>query len=368
MSSGKWQPFPQKTFSNMPVMMTSSNGNIFHVTGHLWGEFTGCRWIPPHKGQWRGALTFSLICVWINGWVNNREAGDLRRYRTHHDVIVMWGQEMRCLLWVKVLSLSPTCHCYVTCNRCYDVISCFNCMYIYIYIYILDGEILCFTTLQLFSSGIILCMGSANERRRYSVTSPLIGWAHTQNDLCFMSQCVTDQSFLFSIWVTSQNCDCHVTWFCYQLIAKPGNKTATVSWPDPYIVQFHYNTVQYNTLLHTAHWWLNTLRLSQNGCHFPDNIFKCIFSNENVKVLIKISLKFVPKGPINNIPALVQIMAWRWPGDKPLSESMMVSLLTHICITQPQWVKSDRSSSWVKDIYCDYLEKSNMAPWTLTMF
>ena len=43
----------------------------------------------PHNGQWRGALMFSLICVWINDWVNNREAGDLRRYRAHYDVIVM---------------------------------------------------------------------------------------------------------------------------------------------------------------------------------------------------------------------------------------------------------------------------------------
>ena len=43
----------------------------------------------PHKGQWRGALVFSLICVWINGWVNNRETGDLRRYRAHYDVTVM---------------------------------------------------------------------------------------------------------------------------------------------------------------------------------------------------------------------------------------------------------------------------------------
>ena len=50
------------------------------------------------------------------------------------------------------------------------------------------------------------------------------------------------------------------------------------------------------------------------------------------------SLKFVPKGPINKIPALVQIMAWRRPGDKPLSEPMMVRLLTHICVTRPQWV------------------------------
>ena len=44
----------------------------------------------PHKGQWSGALMFSEICAWINGWVNNREAGDLRRHRAHHDVIVMF--------------------------------------------------------------------------------------------------------------------------------------------------------------------------------------------------------------------------------------------------------------------------------------
>ena len=85
---------------------------------------------------------------------------------------------------------------------------------------------------------------------------------------------------------------------------------------------------------------LNTLRPRQNGRHFADDIFKCIFLNENVWILIKISLKFVPKGPINNIPALVQIMAWRRPGDKPLSEPLMVSLLTHICVTRPQWVNT----------------------------
>ena len=46
-------------------------------------------WKSPHKGQWRGALMFSLIYVWINGWVNNRKPGDLRRYRAQHDVTVM---------------------------------------------------------------------------------------------------------------------------------------------------------------------------------------------------------------------------------------------------------------------------------------
>ena len=63
---------------------------------------------------------------------------------------------------------------------------------------------------------------------------------------------------------------------------------------------------------------VNTLRPRQNGRHLPDNIFKCIFLNENILNLIKISLKFVPKGPINNIPALVQIMARLRPGDKPI--------------------------------------------------
>ena len=83
---------------------------------------------------------------------------------------------------------------------------------------------------------------------------------------------------------------------------------------------------------------LNTLRLRQNGQHFPDNIFKCIFLNENVLILLKISLMFVPKARINNIPAFVQITACWLLGTKPLSEPMIVSLLTNIYVTRPQWV------------------------------
>ena len=115
----------------------------------------------PHKGQWRGALVVSLICAWMTGWVNNREAGDLRRHLANYDVTVM-----------------------------------------------------------------------------------------------------------------------------------------------------------------------------------ADDIFKYIFLNGNVLFPIKIALNIVSKGPINNIPALVQIMAWRRSGDKPLPEPMVVSLLTHIlthiCVTRPQ--------------------------------
>ena len=74
---------------------------ILFAIGRIWNPWwrhqietfsallTICAENYPHKGQWRGALMFSLICVWKNGWVNNREAGDLRRYRAHYDVTVI---------------------------------------------------------------------------------------------------------------------------------------------------------------------------------------------------------------------------------------------------------------------------------------
>ena len=74
-----------------------------------------------------------------------------------------------------------------------------------------------------------------------------------------------------------------------------------------------------------------TKRMTFRRRYFPMHFLQWKFL-----ILIKISLKFILKGPINNIPVLVQIMAWRWPGNKPLSEPMMVRLPTHICITQPQ--------------------------------
>ena len=77
-------------------------------------------------------------------------------------------------------------------------------------------------------------------------------------------------------------------------------------------------------------------------------IFQKTFSNgfllnQNVWISINISLKFVPRGPISNIPTLVRVMAWRLPGDKTLSEPIMVRLPTHICVTRPQWVKSNEN-------------------------
>ena len=90
---------------------------------------------------------------------------------------------------------------------------------------------------------------------------------------------------------------------------------------------------------------VNTLRLKKNGHHFTDGMYKCMFLNVNVRISINISLNFVPYDPIDYKSALVQIMAWREASNKPLSEPMMTYLLTHICITQPKWVNSWKTTN-----------------------
>ena len=114
---------------------------------------------------------------------------------------------------------------------------------------------------------------------------------------------------------------------------------STKEWWLPSGKKHHVNIILLSRAL-TGRLHINTLSPRQNDRHFPDYIFTCIFLNGNVWISIKIPVKFVPKGPINNIPALFPIMAWRRPGDKPLSETMMVTLLTHIWVIRPQWVKS----------------------------
>ena len=114
-----------------------------------------------------------------------------------------------------------------------------------------------------------------------------------------------------------------------------------------------YVSLHNTHMVHTYHIEANT-----NGHHFADDIFKCIFLNENVWNQIKISLKFVPKGPINNVPAMVQIMAWRRPGDKPLSEPKVVSLPTHICVVsmKPIFAFTDGKEGCDRPISIDNVE------------
>ena len=96
---GRWRDYATLNCPHQN-MITSSNGNIFRVTSPLCGEFTGQRWIPLPRGQWRGALMFSSICTWTHGWGNNRDAGDLRRHWAQCDVTVT--VTLRVQLW--------TCH------------------------------------------------------------------------------------------------------------------------------------------------------------------------------------------------------------------------------------------------------------------
>ena len=86
-----------------------------------------------------------------------------------------------------------------------------------------------------------------------------------------------------------------------------------------------------NSYMLSSHSNINTLR--------PRQCFQMNFLDWKYMNFDKNSIEVVPRDPISNIPALAQIMAWRRPGDKPLSEPMTVSLLTHICVTRPQWVK-----------------------------
>ena len=84
---------------------------------------------------------------------------------------------------------------------------------------------------------------------------------------------------------------------------------------------------------------INTFSPGRNCCHFADGNSKCILWNKNVRFLFSISLHVVPKVGISNIPALVHIMAWHPPANKPLSKAMVVSLLAHVCVTYTQWIK-----------------------------
>ena len=128
-----WRPCSRTTQSSascalhrsINTMMTSLNGSIFRVTGHLCGNSP----VPgefPAQRQWRGALMFSLICVWINDWVNNREAGDLRRYRAHYDVIAMTWTYAN--VYPRILPHTSSCRTtfrlLLTLERLFDWLEC----------------------------------------------------------------------------------------------------------------------------------------------------------------------------------------------------------------------------------------------------
>ena len=125
-------------------------------------------------------------------------------------------------------------------------------------------------------------------------------------------------------------------------IAIPGKTVFLIETaPRPQRNSQHSGWLKSQAIFMTRSFFFNTLRLRQNGPHFS----KCIFLNENVWIVIKISMKFVLQSPINNIPALVQMMAWHRPGNKPLSESMMISSMTQTSYTKTLPVKTNNIKS-----------------------
>ena len=102
------------------------------------------------------------------------------------------------------------------------------------------------------------------------------------------------------------------------------------------------------------HNWFTYINRSKYR-HFANDIFQWIFLNANVWISIVISLKFVPNGQFCNIPSLVQLIVWRRSDDKPLSEPMIVNLLTHICVTRPKWaIKKYTSNVSIVKFYISY--------------
>ena len=140
-TSGQWATFYWLTWSTYDDVIKRK------LFPRYWPFVRGIHRSPvnsPRKGQWRGALMFSLICAWINDWVNNGEAGDLRRYCAHCDVIEMTEDKLfACWLpWYSVFSSTLTA-VYMSSKK----------------------------------SGFCVCA----QPMRDGVTPSLIGWVHTQN-------------------------------------------------------------------------------------------------------------------------------------------------------------------------------------------
>ena len=117
-----WWPFSLNTKPFWRNMITSSNGNVYHVTGPFCGEHTGHWWIPLTKAS-DAELWCFFICAWTNGWVNNRGAGDLRRNRAHYDVTVMNNHTRESRLWVYILVLYIFVRIHIIGQACVTVMS-----------------------------------------------------------------------------------------------------------------------------------------------------------------------------------------------------------------------------------------------------
>ena len=172
-------------------------------------------------------------------------------------------------------------------------------------------------------------MHPANERWCYTVMPSSISWVHRQNDPCYISLMV-DLRYLLQFH---------------------GLKYSLLLVIEVFLVPYHsiteqiHNSINYFSKMisfHLSQVWRSFAVLTLWGLDKLDSWtpFSNAFSGmNNMNFDFKILLKFVLRGPNSNIPILVQIMAWCWPGDKPLCEPMMAQFTDYIYVTRHQWVK-----------------------------
>ena len=197
--------------------------------------------------------------------------------------------------------------------------------------------------METISALLVLFAGNSPVTGEFSTQRPVTGnfdvfliyWKQKVVNLTILSSLMASHVFVITTYcATTDDKVVKFTIFCFQ-------------WHRAYDLSMLFTWASVVEPVISEHSCFSTRRVKSTSTHWgrhkidaiSQTIFSdCIFLNENARISLKISLKCAPKVRINNIPALVQIMAWRRPGDKPLSEPMMDSLLTHICVTRPQWV------------------------------
>ena len=204
--------------------------------------------ISPHKGQWHRALLFSLICVWTNSWINNRDAGDLRHHHAHYDINAMNSDghwKMTTSIVTRNCKFQASSRCSF--NHHSPVFSHHSPVFSHHSpVFIHHSPVFIHHNPVFIHHSPVFSHHSPNFNNR----SPVL---------------VTIVLFLVTIVLV-------LVTIVLAVVIEPISSVPLIS---PSVV-------------------LNTLGPRQNGRHFPDDIFKCIFVNKKAWIFIKISLKFVP--------------------------------------------------------------------------
>ena len=286
-----------------------------------WKHFP--RYWPPvkslHKGQWHGGLIFSLICAWINAWVNKswrwwletpsrplwshcNEKSKQAVWKIHLDPQLAISKLGCGTLGISAMCMIWTSH-YFHRNH-WDLIThpCPN-----------------FANLFPEEEIGLEALGAITVSPRFPRYPQSISYFRS-----LRPESNQRDPFFITFWERHFQCI-----LANSTTAEGNLCDQTLSLDDFtgfYEVRTYLSCDSPNLVIPCDDHSFNTLRPRQIGRHFPDDIFKWVFLNKNVGISINISLKFVPRGPINNIPTLVQVMAWHRSDDKPLSEPMMVRL------------------------------------------